>query len=415
MMDIVNQRITDPKLYADNEAYRALFARIRREDPVLWAEPEGYAPFWIVSKHADIMEVERQAGIFLNRPRGMLQTIADTDRIKQQQGGSRLMVDTIVSMDGDDHKLYRALTRDWFLPKNVGKMEDGIREIARDYVDTMLARGGACDFVKDVAKWFPLRVITKILGVPARDEPQILQMAMESFGFADPDIAKDAAMATRFKAMGEFFAYFTTVLEDRRNNPRDDLASVIANGTIRGQQIGRFEALSYYVIIASAGHDTTSSSISGGLLALMQHPKEMERLRSDPELTKVAVEEIFRWVSPVKHFFRTATRDYELRGRLIKEGDSLMMCYPSGNFDEEVFEDAETFRIDRTPNRHVAFGFGPHQCLGQPLARLEVAVFLEELLQRIDNLQLAGETTWMEASLVSGPKSMPLRFEARAV
>jgi cytochrome P450 len=276
----------------------------------------------------------------------------------------------------------------------------------------MIARGNACDFVKDVAKWFPLRVITKILGVPADDEPQILQMAMESFGFADPDIAKDTAMATRFRSVREFFAYFSTVLEDRRASPKDDLASVIANGTVGGQQIGRFEALSYYVIVASAGHDTTSSSISGGLLALIQHPKEMGRLRSEPELMKVAVEEIFRWVSPVKHFFRTATRNYELRGRLIKEGDSLMMCYPSANFDEDVFDAPEIFRIDRTPNRHVAFGFGPHQCLGQPLARLEASVFLEELLKRIDNVRLTGAPSWMEASLVSGLKSMPVQYEA---
>jgi cytochrome P450 len=190
---------------------------------------------------------------------------------------------------------------------------------------------------------------------------------------------------------------------------------VIANGKIRGQEIGRFEALSYYVIVASAGHDTTSSSIAGGLLALIQHPREMERLRSNPDLMGLAVEEMFRWVSPVKHFFRTATRDYELRGRSIKAGQSLMMCYPSANFDEDVFEQPEVFRIDRTPNRHLAFGFGPHRCLGQPLARLEVMVFMEELLKRIDAIELAGPTSWMEASLVSGPKSMPLRYQTRHV
>jgi len=410
----IGEQIVDPKLYADDTAYRTLFAELRRSDPLHLVDVEGFEPFWAVTKHADIREVELNADVFINRPRGMLQSIADTERIKQAQGGSRLMADTIVSMDGEDHKLYRGLTRDWFLPGNVKKLEGRIRELANEFIDVMESRGGSCDFLKDVAQWYPLRVITMILGIPESDEPKILQLAQESFGFSDPDIAKEDAMKVRFQSMQQFFEYFTKVAEDRRANPRDDLASLIANGTIRGEPMGTFETLSYYVIVASAGHDTTSSSISGGLLALIENPDELAKLRADPALIKVAVEEIFRWVSPVKHFFRTATRDYELRGKTVKAGESLMLCYPSANFDEDVFDAPEKFRADRVPNPHLAFGGqGPHHCLGQPLARLEVRVFFEELLRRIDDISLTGKPAAVEASFVSGLKTLPVAFRSR--
>ena len=407
-----DQQIVDPKTYADDQVSRALFAALRRDDPVHWVQAEGFDPFWAVTKHADVNEIELKADIFINRPRGMIQSIADTERIKAAQGGNRLLADTIVSMDGEDHKLYRGLTRDWFLPANVRRLEEQIRAIARDYLDIMAAAGTSCDFVKDVAKWYPLRVITMILGIPPADEQRILELAQQSFGFSDPDIAKVDAMKTRLGAMQQFFEYFGGVAEDRRKCPREDLASVIANATIRGEPIDRFKTLSYYVIIASAGHDTTSSSIAGGLLALIQNPEEMQKLRANPNLMNMAIEEMFRWVTPVKHFFRTATRDYELRGKSIKAGEALMMCYPSANFDEDVFESPTSFKVDRSPNRHLAFGTGAHHCLGQPLARLEVKVFFEELLERFNDFELAGKPSAVEASFVSGLKTLPIQFRS---
>jgi cytochrome P450 len=408
----VDLQIINPKTYADDRVSRELFAALRRDDPVHWVEVEGFEPFWAVTKHADVSEVELKHDVFINRPRGMLQSIADTERIKAAQGGNRLLADTIVSMDGEDHKLYRGLTREWFLPANVRRLEDQIRVIAREFLDIMAAKGTSCDFVKDVAQWYPLRVITMILGIPPAEEPRILQLAQESFGFSDPEIAKADAMNTRLGAMKQFFEYFGGVAEDRRKCPRDDLASVIANGTIRGEPIELFKALSYYVIVASAGHDTTSSSIAGGLLALIQHPQEMQKLRSNPNLVSTAMEEMFRWVSPVKHFFRTATLDYELRGKRIEAGQSLMLCYPSANFDEDIFERPTSFKIDRSPNRHLAFGTGPHHCLGQPLARLEAKIFFEELLARFDEIELAGKPAAVEASFVSGLKTLPIRFRS---
>lgn len=408
----LDTQLVSPKTYADDRAARAMFAQMRREDPVHWVEAEGFVPFWAVTRHADVMEVELKSEIFINRPRGVLQSIADTEQIKAVQGGKRLMADTLVSMDGEDHALYRALTRDWFMPRNVKKLETRIRALAREFIDSMLARGGTCDFVKDVAQWYPLRVITMILGIPEEDEALILRLAQESFGFSDPDIATESAMATRLASMKGFFEYFGKVAQNRRACPRDDLSSVIANGLIRGGPIGDFETLSYYVIVASAGHDTTSSSISGGLLALINHPEEMDKLVRNPPSIKSGIEEMFRWVSPVKHFFRTATEDYELHGRKVRAGDSLMMCYPSANFDEEVFESPDLFNVSRSRNPHLAFGYGAHYCLGQPLARLETRIFFEELLSRIKSIELAGEPSAVEASFVSGLKSLPISFRA---
>ena len=217
----------------------------------------------------------------------------------------------------------------------------------------------------------------------------------------------------RQAAILEFFRYFTALSAERRKNPMDDLATVIANAQIDSKPIGDFEAKSYYFIIATAGHDTTSSTVAGGLLALMQNPSELAKLRSNLDLLPGAVEEMLRWVTPVKHFFRTATENYVLRGKQIKPGDSLMMCYPSANRDEDMFEDPFSFRIDRTPNKHLAFGHGAHLCLGLHLARMEMKALYRELLLRLDSLDLAGEPAWVQANVVSGLKRLPIRYAMR--
>ena len=399
--------VVDPQTYVDQSAYDALFTPLRRSSPVHFVAPEGYRPFWLVTRHADIVEIERQPARFLNGPRSTLTTLADEERLERLTGRRDSALRTLVNMDDPDHRVFRAITQAWFMPPSLQKLDRQIAVLAREFVDRMESMGGACDFARDIANWYPLRVIMTILGVPVEDEAFMLRLTQELLGSTDPEIRRKGARRETYK---DFFAYFARMTADRRRSPRDDVATVIANATLDGRPIGDLEASSYYVIIATAGHDTTSSTTSGGLLALMQTPGALDRLRAEPVLLARAVDEMIRFVSPVKHFFRTATEDYVLRGQQIRAGDSLMMCYPSGNRDEDVFEDPFDFRIDRSPNRHLAFGFGAHLCLGMHLARMEIRALFRELLPRLDHVELAGAPAWVEASFVSGLKRLPIRY-----
>jgi cytochrome P450 len=271
--------------------------------------------------------------------------------------------------------------------------------------------GGECDFVTDVAVHYPLYVIMSILGLPEEDFPRMLKLTQELFGAADPELARGATPEEMMKTLQDFFQYFNALTEARRAHPTDDLASVIANAEVNGKPIGIFEAVSYYLIIATAGHDTTSSSIAGGMHALLEHPDELRRLHEDPSLVTTAVDEMIRWVSPVKHFMRTATEDYVLRGVQIGAGESVLLSYPSANRDEEVFDHADRFDAGRSPNKHVAFGFGAHYCLGAQLARLEGRVLYNELMPRLKSIELAGEPSYAQTIFVGGPKHLPIRYE----
>jgi cytochrome P450 len=304
------------------------------------------------------------------------------------------------------------------MPASLAKLEPRIREIARGTVDRMAARGGACDFVADVALHYPLHVIMEILGVPEQDEPRMLKLTQELFGPQDPDTARirDTLTAEQFAGMMEavvsdFGAYFAGITEDRRRNPREDLATVIANAKINGAYMPELDITSYYMIVATAGHDTTSSSTAGAIWALAEDPEQFARIKANPVLIPGLVDEAIRWMTPVKHFMRSATADTELGGRRIAKGDWLMLCYASANRDEEVFEDPFVFRCDRKPNRHIAFGYGAHLCLGQHLAKLEMRILFEELLPRLKSIALDGEVKMTQAYFVNGPKKLPIRFE----
>ena len=271
--------------------------------------------------------------------------------------------------------------------------------------------GGECDFVTDVAVHYPLYVILSILGLPEEDFPRLLKLTQELFGAADPEMARGTTPEELMQTLQDFFQYFVALTEDRRAHPTDDLASVIANAEVNGAPIGIFEAVSYYVIVATAGHDTTSSSIAGGLHALLQHSDQLDRLMGDPGLVTTAVDEMIRWVTPVKQFMRTATDDYVLRGVPIAAGESVLLSYPSANRDEEVFEHPGRFDVGRNPNKHVAFGFGAHYCLGAQLARMEGRAIYNELIPRLKSIELAGEPSYMQTLFVGGPKHLPIRYE----
>jgi cytochrome P450 len=409
-----------PGDYADGTIHET-YKWLRQNEPLGVAEVAGVDPFWTVTRHADILEISRQNDLFHNGDRAPVITSQAADRkVREMMGGSPHLLRTLIHMDAPDHLKYRALTQAWFMPQNLRGLEDRIRVIARAAVDKMAASGGRCDFVRDVALGFPLHVIMTILGVPEEDEARMLKLTQEIFGAADPELGRsggsqmDLAPEERdldFSVITDFFNYFRALSERKRANPSDDLASVIANAQIDGQPISDLEAMSYYIIVATAGHDTTSSSTASAVWALAENPGELAKVKADPGLIPSLVDESIRWATPVKTFMRTATADVEFAGRDLKKGDWLMLCYASGNRDEAVFEDPFSFRVDRKPNKHLAFGYGAHLCLGQHLAKMEMRILWEELIPRLKSLELAGEPALSEAIFVSGPKRLPIKFE----
>ena len=405
------KKIAYPETYADEKELHDIFTFMRKEDPVSWVEPDQFRPFWAITKHEDIIEIEKQNELFINDPRTTLMDIPTEDAIKEFTGGSHLLVRSLVHMDNPDHQLYRSLTQKWFAPPNLESLKIDIRNIAKEYVNKMVDYGSECDFAKDIAIFYPLRVIMSILGVPKEDEPRMLRLTQELFGGRDEDMIRDESeTSSESNTITDFFEYFNALTEDRRKNPTNDVSSVIANAKINNEQLGHLEAMSYYIIIATAGHDTTSSSTAGGILALIENPDQLSKLKNNPSLMTSAVEETIRWVTPVKNFFRTANQNYDLKDREIKKDDSILLCYPSGNRDEEIFDDPFKFKVDRSPNRHLAFGHGAHLCLGKYLAKIEMEIFYEELFKKIDNIQLNGEPEWVKASFVSGLKSLPIKY-----
>lgn len=403
----LDNAIASGRTYGNPDTQHALFSTLRREDAVHWTQPDGFRPFWAVTKAADIMEVERQQELFINAPRAKLLPIEWEQRVREITGGRPVLVRSLPQMDGAEHKVYRQLTQAWFQPKQVKSIEGQITQFAKRSVAELAGHRGGCDFYRAVAVWYPLRVILMILGLPERDAPDLLRITERFFGAGGSAMHQGGEFIA---AAEEYIAYFDEVARARRADPTDDVASLIANAVIDGKPIGRHEACSYYIALASAGHDTTSATAAGGLLALIQNPDQWQLLKANPELLPSAVEEMVRWVSPVKHFMRTATQDYVLRDRQIRRGDHLMLCYPSGNRDGDVFEDPFRFRVDRSPNRHLGFGYGAHSCLGMFLAKIELNALFREILSAFDHFELDGTPAWQETSFVGGVSQLPVRF-----
>ncbi len=412
MLDLaLDDAIANHKTYGNVELQHKLFARLRREDPIHWTEPVGYRPFWTISKYADIVEIERQSDLFINAPRTKLLSTEFESKVREAMNGRPMLVRALPQMDNPDHSKYQKLTHGWFQPRQLRNLSDRIEALARESVDRLVAIGGECDFYNDIAIYYPLRVLMTILGLPQEDEPRLLKITQAYFGGGDPDMQQGSDLIDATLAYVE---YFRDVAKERRQNPKDDVATVIATSQIDGRPIEDFEAYSYYVALASAGHDTTSATIAGGLLALIENRKAMERLQREPELISAAAEEMVRWVSPVKHFFRTAAADYEIRGKKIKSGDSLFISYPSGNRDEEAFDRPFEFMPDRSPNRHLGFGFGIHACIGRHLAKAEIVAFFREFLKRVEMIELADKPAWTETSFLGGVKRLPVRYRMRS-
>jgi cytochrome P450 len=399
----------DPNAYADERIFHQATTLLRRESPVHLVDEPGYRPFWALTRHADVMEVERDNARFLSAPRPLLANEA-AEQLAIEKGQ---VLRTLIHMDEPDHKAYRAVAASWFQPNNLRRLEDRMKELAVRFVDHMATLGDRCDFVRDVAVHYPLHVILSLLGLPESDFDRMLMLTQQLFGGDDPDLARSSDLEEQFTVLLDFFNYFTELTASRRAHPTDDLASALANATIDGAYLPDMDLASYYVIIATAGHDTTSSTIAGGLHALLQHPDELARLRSDPELLPSAVEEMIRWVTPVKEFMRTAAEDSVVGGTTIAAGESLYLAYLSANRDEAVFDDPFRFDVGRQPNKHLAFGFGPHFCLGAQLARLETRALFAELLPRLESIEQAGPATSSATVFVGGLKTLPVQYKVR--
>ncbi|MFM5915858.1 MAG: cytochrome P450 [Chakrabartia godavariana] len=416
----VAKALTDPKAYGEWDGLHEKFAWARANAPLAVAEVPDYDPFWAVTRHADIMEVSRNNKLFASGVRQTTLTMRAIDQLVRSQIPDGHLVKSLVQMDAPDHMKYRLLTQTWFMPKNLRLIEDRIREIARETVEHMLSLDGECDFARDVALHYPLRVVMNILGVPREDEPRMLMLTQQLFGSTDPELNRDKAEITDPVAglqmlryvIADFENYFKDLTASRRQSPQEDVATVLANSTVNGAPIPDRELNGYYIIVATAGHDTTSASTAGAMMELARNPALFERYRAAETDKAGLIEEAVRWTTPVQHFMRSAVEDTELNGQKIKAGDWMMLCYASGNRDEAVFADPFTFNPDRAPNTQIGFGFGGHVCLGQHLARMEMRILMEELLPRLSSVELTGEPARVESVFVGGLKRLPIRFKA---
>ncbi|MFN2099480.1 cytochrome P450 [Altererythrobacter sp. MF3-039] len=416
--------VIDPGSYAEWDPLLDRFDRLREEAPVAWVEPGeelSHPPFWLLTRYEDVMHVSKDNATFLNNPRTVVFSLTDgIEFARQFSGGSEHMVASLVTYDAPIHMKYRKLTQDWFMPRNLQTIEDEVRQIAHAAVDRLVAAGPEADFVKLVSAPYPLHVVMQILGVPEEDEPRMLMLTQQMFGGSDEDLNQsgmkdlppEAIMQIVAGAVRDFEAYFAQLTAEKRANPTGDVASTIANATVDGEPLNDRDMMGYYIIIAAAGHDTTSASTAGAMLALAQDPEQFARVKADRSLLAGIVEEAIRWTSPVQHFMRTVAEDTEIGGQKMAKGDWLMMNYVAANHDPAQFEDPRRFDAARSPNRHLAFGAGAHQCLGLHLARLEMRILFETLLDRIESVELAGEPKRSRSTFVGGLKTLPLRFTA---
>ena len=413
IIDEAAKVFADPTSYADEPRLHAALTHLRAHAPVSLVDRAPYRPFWAITKHADIMEIERANDLFINEPRPLLATAQADDMAREQlQAGMGLR--TLIHMDDPQHRVVRAIGADWFRPKAMRALKVRVDELAKIYVDKMMAAGGGiaeCDFVQEVAVNYPLYVIMSLLGLPESDFPRMLKLTQEMFGGDDAEFRRGTSLDEQLQVLLEFFGYFSALTASRRAHPTEDLASAIANARVDGAPLSDVDTASYYVIIASAGHDTTSATIAGGLQALIENPDQRKRLRDNPDLMPLATEEMIRWVTPVKEFMRTATADTMVRGVPIAKGEAVYLSYVSANRDEEVFDDPFRFDVARDPNKHLAFGYGVHFCLGAALARIEVNSFFTELLPRLKSIELNGNPELIATTFVGGLKHLPIRYD----
>jgi cytochrome P450 len=409
-VDSIN--ISDPEFWKGSRQHReSVFATLRREAPVKFFPEIPLANFpvgpgyWALTKHDDIWHVSRNPELFCS---GKGSNIADLTVELNEFFGS------MISMDDPKHVRLRTIVSKGFTPKEITRIEEYVKNKAKSIVDKVLEKYGAneeFDFVDAIAAPFPLQIICEMMGIPESDERQILDWTNVILGAGDPDFG--GTLENLITVALEMFAYAQALGEARLANPTDDLTSVMMHSIVDGDRMSSQEFGSFFILLVVAGNETTRNAISHGMLQLTEHPDQKAAWYADFESkTKGAVEEIVRWASPVIHFRRTATRDTEIRGVKIKEGEKVVMWYNSGNRDEEIYENPHQFNIARTlAPAQVGFGAGgPHFCLGANLARREIAVMFDEIRRRLPNLVITGEPAYLQSNFINGIKRMPCRI-----
>ncbi len=402
-----------PNRWADMTNWHERVAELRRSEPVLRVEDDGFEPFWVLLRHEDVFDVSRDDAHWKNTALSVL--APDTSNAEMMASG--FIPRSLVQLDDYEHTSHRKVTNDWFKPAAVGARKPRIDEIADRFIDKMRELGGECDFAVDIAQPYTLHVIMDIYGVPESDEPMMMELTQGVFGSNDPEFMGDDVDPTMRAARSvmTFIQYFNGVTADRRACPMDDLATVIANGEVDGELMGDAERLWYYIIVATAGHDTTSFALSGGLEALLANPDQLEALRGADDAAIVrATDEMTRWTTPVRHFLRHAAEPMTVRGVDIPAGGRVLLSYPSANRDEDVFSDPMRFDVTRTDaDRLLSFGMGAHFCLGAQFARQELRSFMRRLVDQVVDIEPAGEPSWSEGHFVSGVKHLPIRYRFR--
>lgn len=381
-----------------------IFARLRRESPVHFTEMPGGQGFWAITKYADVVAISKDPKTYSSARGG-------TNLMDLPPEELSIVQMMMVNMDPPKHTKFRNLVSKGFTPRMIAQLEPMIRSAASRTIDAV-AKRGECDFVPSIAGDLPLIIIADLLGVPQEDRSKVFDWSNSLIGFDDPEF--QTSLEDGKMAAGELWMYANALAAQRREKPELDLTSVLVHASVDGEKLTEMEFDAFFLMLAVAGNETTRNAISGGMLTLIQHPEQRKRLLDDPSLIPSAVEEILRWVTPVIHFRRTLTRDVELRGQQLREGDKVAVFYPSANRDEEVFKDPTTFDVTRQPNEHLSFGVGQHFCLGASLARLELRVIFEELLKRLPDLELAGDVRRLRSNFINGIKSMPVRFTPEA-
>ena len=399
-----------PDDYARHGYPHEIWRRLRREDPVHWWDRTAGVPFWAITKHADIIEISKQPERFVNGKRLVIGH-------EPEQRPDPVFPPTLIEMDPPKHGIYRQLVSKRFTPRYLQRLHRDVERIAAEIVDALVEKSdsGECDFVREVAAPLPIAVIAWLLGVPKSDWNLLFDWTNRTIGSGDPEYQREGktSQETAREAMTETFLYFSKLVEERKRKPEDDLITLFTQARVDGQPLPPMDVLAWCLIILIAGNETTRNATTGGMLAFIENPGELRRLQQSPTLLPSAIEEVVRWTTPIIHFARTASEDYELRGKRIRAGDALALFYPSANRDEEIFDEPYRFRIDRDPNRHLGFGMGEHFCLGAHLARLELSVAYRHLLPRIEEVELAGPVQRLHSSLVGGVKHLPIRYKLR--
>lgn len=411
--------LVDPSAYADGRIFET-YAWLRKNIPLGVANVSGFDPFWVVTRFEDVRAISRDNKSFPYGDRNSMLIDQASDKLMRAIADGRPNIArSLINMDPPDHMKFRLLTQKAFMPAKLRELDERIARLADEAAAKLHGRS-EMDFVEDVALLFPLQVVMSLIGVPDDDLPFMLRLTQEIFAPLDPDsmpagIDPDdpAAFGKAMQATVTMLDdYFRKITADRRAHPRDDIATLLANAEINGTPISDIDLLGYYGILATAGHDTTSSTSAAAIYALATQPETLARVKTDPEaLIPKLVEEAVRWSSPVKTFMRSAAHDTEIGGRQIGAGDWLMLCYASANRDEDWFDNADEFDIDRNIKEHMAFGYGPHVCLGQHLARREIGMLLHRIVPMLKSLRLTAEPEYSRSFFVNGFKHLPIAYE----